>query len=82
MKKKQNNSRIRNKKLLSPKDCYFCKEKKEPAFADVEILRRFITERGKIIGRTRSGLCAKHQKRLTLSIKHARHLALLPFIER
>jgi small subunit ribosomal protein S18 len=63
-----------------PKKCYFCAEKKEPQFADVATLNRFITERAKIISRARSGLCTKHQKRLTISVKHARHLALLPFV--
>lgn len=70
------------KKLIVPKDCYFCKEKKEPWYSDIEVLRRYITERGKIIGRMRSGLCSKHQRRLTLAVKHARHLSLLPFIVR
>lgn len=80
MKKKQNNSKSRSKKrLLTPKQCYFCTENKKVSYMDVEILRRFITERGKIIGRIRSGLCAKHQKGLTIAIKHARHLALIPF---
>ncbi|MBI1982135.1 MAG: 30S ribosomal protein S18 [Candidatus Levybacteria bacterium] len=67
------------KKTLTPKNCSFCKEKKEPWFSEVEVLSRFVTERGKIIGRERSGICAKHQRRLTRAIKHARHLALLPF---
>ncbi|HYM65585.1 MAG TPA: 30S ribosomal protein S18 [Candidatus Sulfotelmatobacter sp.] len=62
-----------------PKKCYFCSEKKEPGFEDVAVLNRFLTDRAKIVARSRSGLCAKHQKRLTLSVKHARHLALIPF---
>lgn len=69
------------KRIIVPKNCSFCKEEKEPWFGDVEVLRRFTTERGKIIGRARSGICAKHQRRLTKEIKYARHLALLPFIE-
>jgi small subunit ribosomal protein S18 len=64
----------------APKKCYFCTEKKEPEFQDTAVLNKFVTERGKIIGRLRSGLCAKHQKRVTVAIKRARHLALLPFI--
>ena len=67
------------RKPITPKNCYFCKEKKEPYFTDVEVLRRFITERGKILSRVRSGICAKHQRDLALGIKYARHLALLPF---
>lgn len=70
----------KNLKINTPKSCFFCKEKKEPEFNDTAVLSRFITDRAKIIARSRSGLCAKHQKRVTISIKHARHLALLPFV--
>jgi len=69
-------------KTNAPKECYFCQEKKEPEFSDTPVLNRFITERAKIVGKTRNGLCAKHQKRLTIAIKRARHLALLPFVVR
>ncbi|MCL4353013.1 30S ribosomal protein S18 [Patescibacteria group bacterium] len=69
----------RPRKNIKIGECFFCKEKKNPWFSDYEILRRFITDRGKIIGRTRSGVCAKHQRKLTRSVKQARHLALLPF---
>jgi len=65
-----------------PKNCFFHEEKKEPVFSDTQVLARFLTERGKIIPRSRSGLCAKHQKLLTKNIKYARHLALLPFVAR
>jgi small subunit ribosomal protein S18 len=72
----------RIQKTNAPKNCSFCDEKKEPTFADTPVLLRFVTERGKLIPRSRSGLCAKHQKALTVTVKHARHLALLPFIVR
>ncbi len=68
------------RKIKVPKDCYFCKEKKTPWYSDVSSLEKFVTDRGKIIGRTRTGLCAKHQRALTSAIKHARHVALLPFV--
>jgi small subunit ribosomal protein S18 len=51
-------------------------------YKDVELLRRFITERGKILPRRITGLTAKQQRDLTQSIKRARILALLPFINR
>ena len=70
----------RRKIVQSPKECYFCKEKTTPVYSDVSTLQKFITDRGKIVGRTRNGLCAIHQRRLTTAIKHARHLALLPFV--
>jgi small subunit ribosomal protein S18 len=70
------------RKLMAPKECSFCKENKTPEFSDVETLQHFLTERGKIIARSRNGLCAKHQRTLTLNVKYARHLALLPFTSR
>lgn len=65
-----------------PKKCFFCDEKKEPTFEDISVLQRFLTERGKIIPRSRSGICAKHQKEVARNIKYARHLALLSFVVR
>lgn len=64
------------------KDCSFCKEDKHIFYTDLDILRRFITERGKLVPRSRTGVCAKHQRQITFAVKHARHLALLPFIIR
>ena len=72
----------RQRRIEVPKNCAFCEEKKEPTYTDTEMLTRFITERGKIVGRLRNGICSKHQKKLTIAIKYARHLALLPFLVR
>lgn len=77
---KDKKPRRRMTRNVAPKKCYFCSEKKEPVITDVAVLRRFLTERGKIVARSRNGLCAKHQKGLSSSIKYARHLALLPFV--
>lgn len=68
------------KRLVQPKNCYFCKEKKDPNFLESEILSRFISERGKILPRSRTGVCAKHQRKLTIAVKRARHLSFLPFV--
>jgi small subunit ribosomal protein S18 len=58
--------------------CYFCvKNIKEVDYKDTEVLRRFITGLGKIRGRKRTGLCAKHQRQLSKAVKRARHLGLL-----
>ncbi len=74
---------VRSKRKISvPKECYFCKEKKDPVYTDISNLQKFITDRGKIIGRLRNGLCAMHQRHLTQEVKYARHLALLPFVQR
>lgn len=62
--------------------CEYCKDKKEPNYKESNSLSRFITERGKIISRAKSGTCAAHQRKLTTSIKRARILALLPFAPR
>lgn len=62
------------------KVCAFCVEKVEQIdYKDAAKLRRFITERGKILPRRISGNCAKHQRQVTLAIKRARNIALLPF---
>lgn len=62
------------------KVCAFCEEKSAYIdYKDVAKLRRFVSERGKILPRRISGTCAKHQRELTTAIKRARHVALLPF---
>lgn len=62
------------------KVCSFCVDKVESIdYKEVPKLRRYTTERGKILPRRISGNCAKHQRQLTLSIKRARNMALLPF---
>ena len=63
------------------KVCIFCTNKSEIIdYKDVEKLRNFISDRGKIATRRRSGTCAKHQRALAVAIKRARHLALLPYV--
>jgi small subunit ribosomal protein S18 len=62
------------------KVCAFCLEKTRVIdYKDVGTLRRFLTDRGKIRSRRKTGTCAKHQRRLAIAVKRARHLALLPF---
>jgi len=60
--------------------CAFCVDKVENVdYKEVNKLKKFITERGKILPRRISGNCAKHQRQLTTAIKRARVMALLPF---
>jgi len=60
--------------------CAFCIDKIENIdYKDVNRLKKYITERGKILPRRISGNCAKHQRQLTTAIKRARIMALLPF---
>ena len=62
------------------KVCAFCVDKIEYIdYKDINRLRRFINERGKILPRRMSGNCAKHQRQLSEAIKRARAIALLPF---
>ncbi|MBQ9377811.1 MAG: 30S ribosomal protein S18 [Schwartzia sp.] len=62
------------------KVCSFCVDKVDHIdYKDAGKLRRYITERGKILPRRISGNCAKHQRQVTLAIKRARNIALLPF---
>ncbi|WGK68540.1 30S ribosomal protein S18 [Candidatus Haliotispira prima] len=62
------------------KVCRFCKNTMTMNYRDPESMKRFITERGKILPRRITGTCAKHQRQLALTIKRARVLALLPFV--
>ena len=62
------------------KVCAFCVDKIDTVdYKDGGKLRRFLSERGKIEPRRKTGTCARHQRRLTVAIKRARHLALLPY---
>lgn len=63
-----------------PRECQFCTDKNASIdYKQVEVLRRFVTEEGKIRPRRQTGTCARHQRELARAIKRARHLALLPF---
>ena len=63
------------------KVCQFCAEKIEYVdYKDVGRLRKFISERAKILPRRINGTCALHQRQLTVAVKMARHMALLPYI--
>lgn len=62
------------------KVCAFCIDHvREIDYKDVGRLRRYISERAKIEPRRKTGTCAKHQRRLTVALKNARHMALLPY---
>ena len=75
------------KKRKSPKfvrpvqtKCTFCESDTSPDYKNHEVLKSSMTSRGKILGRTRTGVCQKHQRRLGLAVKRARHLARLPYV--
>ena len=71
----------RAKYIPRRKVCAFCRDKvKEINYKDPVQLRPFISDRGKIQPRRKTGTCAKHQRVLAVAIKRARHLALLPYV--
>ena len=63
------------------KVCAFCMDKIEVIdYKDVPRLRRFLSDRAKIIPRRVTGICARHQRQLTVAVKRARHVAFLPYV--
>lgn len=67
---------------IAPSYCRLCRAKAVVDYKDVVLLKRYISDRGKIAPRSRTGICAKHQRQLTTEIKKARFLALLPYTDR
>lgn len=66
--------------VARPKICQFCADKNlRMDYKQVDLLRRFVTEEGKIRPRRQTGTCAKHQRTLAHAIKRARHIAILPY---
>ena len=63
------------------KVCVFCGKDNVIDYKDAAKLRRYISERGKILPRRVTGNCAKHQRAITLAVKRARHVAILPYVE-
>ena len=73
--------RERNPRKMKKKVCAFCVDKAETIdYKDVAKLKRFMTEKGKILPRRQTGVCAYHQRELSDAIKRARVMALLPFV--
>ena len=70
----------RNRKSRK-KGCAFCMDKIENIdYKDVPRLKRYLSDRAKIIPRRVTGTCARHQRQLTVAVKRARHLAFLPYV--
>jgi len=71
---------LKKERRKKRKQCNFCADKIEVIdYKDISRLRRYITERGKILPRRITGNCAHHQRQLTVAIKNARIMALLPY---
>lgn len=76
--KKENSNEVKAPKIK--RFCLYCENKTEPSYQDTATLRRFVSDRSKILPRARSGACSKHQRQIARQIKYARHLSLLPFV--
>ena len=75
-KKKQ---KRRRKRIIKPEICPFCESKTTPDYKDYKELSKYVSDRAKILGSMYTGVCSRHQRRLSIAIKRARHLGLLPF---
>ena len=77
-----NNSSRRRPMRRRRKVCAFCADKENDFidYKDANKLKRYVSERGKILPRRVTGTCAKHQRALTSAIKRARHVAIMPYI--
>jgi small subunit ribosomal protein S18 len=64
------------------KVCRFCKQAQKMDYKDMNMLRRYTTERGKILPRRITGTCSKHQRELAVTIKRARAIAFLPYVSK
>jgi len=70
----------RRRYIRRPRFCQFCVDQvKAIDYKQADLVRRYVTEQGKIRGRRDTGSCAKHQRMVTRAIKRARHMAILPF---
>lgn len=78
-KKKQFKKRFNTELPPVPRNCPFDKNGKEPDYKDIETLEKYMSDRAKILGKDRTGICAKHQRMMSVAVKRARHLGLLPY---
>jgi small subunit ribosomal protein S18 len=78
----------RGRKRLSPRDaqqrrrnCYFCRERiEEVDYKNIGVLRRFVSEKGKIRSRRITGACRRHQNQISIAVKRAREMALMAYV--
>ena len=76
----RDNGRGKGKTFFRKKVCRFCANKTKIDYKESDALRRYMTERGKILPRRITGTCAKHQRELAGAIKRARAICLLPYV--
>lgn len=76
----ERDGRAKSKTYFRKKVCRFCANKAKIDYKDADALRRYMTERGKILPRRITGTCAKHQREVAKAIKRARAICLLPYV--
>ena len=79
--KREGGFRRKNNFHRRKKVCVFCGKDNVIDYKDTAKLKKYISERGKILPRRITGTCAKHQRALTVAIKRARHVALMPYVQ-
>lgn len=67
--------------MRKKRECKYCKKGDKPDYKKPEDLMGFLSDRGKIIGRSKNWMCAKHQKMMSREVKRARYLAMLPYVQ-
>jgi small subunit ribosomal protein S18 len=77
MAKKQRKKIVKERPIATK--CHFCETKSIPDYKDYQTLSKFVSDRGRILSRERSAVCAKHQRAMSKEIQRARFLALLPY---
>ena len=81
MERERTERKDRRNRKSRKKVCAFCMDKIENIdYKDVPRLKRYLSDRAKIIPRRVTGTCARHQRQLTVAVKRARHLAFLPYV--
>lgn len=78
-KKKNNKKKFRTNLAPVPRNCPFDKNGTAPDYKDIDTLKKYVNDRAKILGKDRTGICSKHQRMLSVAVKRARHLGLLPY---
>lgn len=80
MAKAKSTRKVRVEKVTKTKACSFCKDRKADIdYKDTALLRRFLSDRGKIRSRRVTGNCVQHQRDVAVAVKNSREVALLPF---
>lgn len=73
---------MQRKTYFKKRSCQFTEEGVTPDYKDINRLKKLVSDRGKILPKARTGTSSKYQRQVSIAIKRARHLALLPFVAR